>query len=41
MRNLALSTDGAMLYSETDTDLGTLSLNLGGGRAVIDTNVGP
>ena len=39
VRNLALSTDGAMIYSETDTDLGTLSLNLGGGRAVIDTNV--
>ncbi len=31
VRNLTLSTDGAMLYSETDTDLGTLSLNLQGG----------
>jgi len=39
VRNLALATDGAMLYGETDTDLGTLSLNLGGGRAVIDNNV--
>lgn len=39
VRNLILSTDGAMLYGETDTGLGTLSLNLQGGRAVIDTNV--
>ncbi|WP_295447148.1 hypothetical protein [uncultured Thiodictyon sp.] len=39
VRNLVLSTDGAMLYSETTTDLGTLSLNVLGGRAVIDTNV--
>jgi len=39
VRNLVLSTDGAMLYGETDTALGTLSLNLQGGQAVIDTNV--
>ncbi|WP_295430563.1 hypothetical protein [uncultured Thiodictyon sp.] len=39
VRNLVLSTDGAMFYGETDAGLGTLSLNLQGGRAVIDTNV--
>lgn len=39
VRNLVLSTDGAMLYAESRTPLGTLSLNLLGGRAVIDENV--
>ncbi len=33
VRNLVLSTDGAMLYGETDTALGTLSLNLQGGQS--------
>lgn len=39
VRNLVLSTDGLMLYAEGYGELGTLSMVLGGGRAVIDENV--
>lgn len=39
VRNLMLSSDGAMLYGETYHDFGSLSLSLTHGRSVIDTNV--
>lgn len=39
VRNLILSTDGAMLYGEHTAPFGTLSLTLGYGQAVIDNNV--
>lgn len=39
VRNLVLSTDGAMLYGELYTDAGNLALTLGSGRSVIDENV--
>lgn len=39
VRDLVLSTDGLMLYSELYGNQGTLSLTLGGGQSVIDENV--
>jgi len=39
VRNLVLSSDGAMLYAETYQPFGNLSLTVGNGRAVIDENV--
>ncbi len=39
VRNLMLSTDGAMFYGEVSTGHGELSLTLGGGQPVIDENL--
>jgi len=39
IRNLVLSLDGLMYYGETYSNLGTLSLTVGGGRSVLDDNV--
>jgi hypothetical protein len=39
VRNLMLSTDGLEFHGETSGDMGNLSLNIGGGMAVIDENV--
>ncbi len=39
VRNLLLSTDGAMGYGEIYGDWGTVTLNGGGGQAIIDDNV--
>jgi len=39
IRNLVLSLDGLMLYGETYTNLGTMSLTVGGGRPLLDDNV--
>lgn len=39
VRNLVLSTDGAMVYVDHSLPTGRLSLTLGTGRAVTDTNV--
>lgn len=39
VRNLLLSSDGAMLHAESFGALGNLSLVVGGGQAVVDENV--
>ena len=39
VRNLVLSTDGGMLYGDTYTDFGNLSLTLSNGQSVVDENV--
>jgi len=39
VRNLVLSTDGAMLYGEVYGDAGNVALTVGSGRSVIDENV--
>ena len=39
VRNLFLSSDGAMLYGETFAPWGNLSLTFGGGRPIVDENV--
>jgi hypothetical protein len=39
VRNLVLSSDGAMFYAETYQDFGNLSLLIGNGRGIIDENV--